>query len=156
MDDINTPQLTKLQMYCSALYNIMDKDAVAVTLSDSTEVRVWRGLITETAASVGAGEGVYSRVIDRLTILGCIAVLDRGRRNNPSTVALHFPPTAEVWARKNLDSDLTNRPSPAMMQAELRDIRGQLGGLNVIKALSNLDQRLTEVEIKLAKLEEQE
>ena len=99
MDDINTPQLTKLQMYCSALYNIMDKDAVAVTLSDSTEVRVWRGLITETAASVGAGEGVYSRVIDRLTILGRIAVLDRGRRNNPSTVALHFPPTGEVWAR---------------------------------------------------------
>ena len=149
-----TPQLTKIQIYCSALYATMDAEAVTVTLSDGTEVKVWKGLITATAASVGAGEGVYSRVVDRLTAIGCIDVLDKGRRNHPSTVALHFPPTPEVWAQRISPKDLTSRPSPATMQAELNSLKSELGGVNLKLILKNFEDRLTKIELRLAKLDE--
>jgi hypothetical protein len=149
----DAPQLTKIQMYCSALYDAMDRESVIVELGDGTKVKVWKGLITKTAESVGAGEGVYSRVVERLTLLGCITVLDKGRRNFQSTVALYYPPTAEVWAQEISPEDLTTKPTPARLQAELKSLKDRTGGIDVKLALKNLDDRLMVVETKLAKLE---
>jgi len=149
----DAPPLTKIQMYCSALYDAMDKDSATVQLDDGTPVKVWKGRITTTAASIGAGEGVYSRVVERLTALGCLAVLDKGRRNFPSTVALYYPPTPEVWAREIDESDLTDRPSAARLQAELKSLKDTVGGINVKSAIKNLDDRLKAVEVKLTELE---
>ncbi len=148
------PQLTKIQLYCSALYNLMDENSEVLPIKDG-EVRIWKGYLTQACGLVEIPEGVRNRVIKRLGDVGSIQVVEQGRRNYPSVVALMYPPTDEVWRAyqdETLQSELlTSGPDPATLAQQIRDIREQMGGVNLVEALKNHEERITSLETKLRK-----
>lgn len=147
------PQLTKLQIYCSSLYDLWDRESAIVELSGGVKVKVWKGYITTSAASVGAGEGTYTRVVERLTSLGCVKVVEKGRRNSPSTVVLNYPPTAEIWDKKVSSEDLTTPPSSAMLLAEIKEVRRRTGDIDIIAAFTEVEKMLVGLETRLTEVE---
>lgn len=157
MTDSDAPVLTRIQIYCSALYNLMDENSEILQV-EKGEVKVWKGYLTQACGLVEIPEGVRNRVIKRLGDVGSIQVVEQGRRNYPSVVALLGPPTDEVWQAfkdDTLQSDLlTERPDPAMMAQQIRDIREAMGGVNVPDALKNHEERISSLETQLRKLTE--
>jgi hypothetical protein len=150
-------ELTKIQIYCSALYNLMDENSEVMQVNEG-DVKVWKGYVTQACGLVEIPEGVRNRVIKRLGDVGSIQVVEQGRRNYPSVVALFYPPTPEVWQAWQSDalqSDLlTSRPDPAMMSQQIKDIREQMGGVHIPDALRNHEERIASIEVRLKKIEE--
>jgi hypothetical protein len=148
----DAPQLTRIQIYCNALYNLMDENSEVMQVEEG-QVKVWKGYMTQACGLVEIPEGVRNRVVKRLGDVGSIQVVEQGRRNTPSVVALFYPPTDEVWQAyqdETLQSDLlTGRPDPAMMAQQIRDIREQMGGVHIADALANHEKRIQELEAKL-------
>ena len=139
---------SKIQGYCNALYERMDSEA---TIEEG--VRVWKGRLIATCKDLGIPEGSYAKVAAQLRALGCIEQVSRGYRGSAfSMFVLHFPPTDERWLNLN-NSALTNAPSLDRLAAAVEDMRRQIGGINLISALENLDERLGKVETAQARLE---
>lgn len=153
----DAPQLTRIQIYCSALYNLMDENSEIVPIKDG-EARIWKGYVTQACGLVEIPEGVRNRVIRRLEDVGSIQVVEQGRRNYPSVVALFYPPTDEVWRAfqdETLQSDLlTRRPDAATMGQQINDLRAQMGGVHIPDALRNHEERIASLESQLKKLTE--
>ena len=139
------PEQTKLYHYCSALYARMDDEAVV-----EEGFRVWRGRIVQTCIDVGIPKGTYIKVVTKLRSVGCVEQVNRGFRGaSLATFILREPPTEDRLESK---PDLTENPSYDMLLAQVEDLKRQLGGLNVVSALHNFEQRLQKVERKTRNL----
>jgi hypothetical protein len=132
---------TKFYVYCNRLYERMDSEAVI-----EENLRVWRGRIIATCKDVGIPEGTYSKVVNKLRSIGCVEQISRGYRGTAlATFILHYPPTPD---RLDARSDLTDAPSYDRLAARIEDVTRQLGGINVVSALHNLEQRIQKLESK--------
>lgn len=143
--ETDSSPLTRLQIYCSALYNYFDENSEVMQLDEGT-VKIWRGYTTQACGNVEIPEGVRNRVIRRLEDVGSIQLVERGRRNTPSVVVLLEPPTAEVWERDFTLEDLTARPDPAILSKQITDIHKTLGGLPLAEMFKNIEERLKTLE----------
>lgn len=135
--------MSKMQSYCSLLYERMDSEA---TVEENE--RVWRGKIISTCAELGIPEGTYAKVVGQLRKMGCIEQVMRGYRGNaPSVYTLQYPPTPEVWRQAVTGTiPLTDGPTFDRVAALVEDLRKQMGGVNLVSALANIEERLTKLE----------
>src|SRR5580765_2036186 len=135
-------QMTKTQAYAGALYARMEEEA--------NENNLWVGKIVETCTSLGIPAGGYNRAMNALRKLECVELLARGSGGDrQSIVRLVRPPTPEVWQDgfvKSRDPSLTTGPSLDMLRQEVRDMQKQIGGLNLIDALANFENRIATLE----------
>jgi hypothetical protein len=136
----------KLYSHCALLYAKLD--------SNADEDHVWQGSIIDASRQVGINIGSYSRVVNALRKLGCIEQVKQGYRGNPSIYRIHFPPTDEVWLKNAPDrtEDLTRAPSSDTMAAQIKDIQKQLGGIVIVDAFKNIEDRLQKVERQVKEL----
>ena len=134
-------QQTKTQGYANALYARMDKEAVD---------GIWSGRLVETCIDLGIPQGGYNRAVNALRKMGCIEQLVRGFRGSQlSSFVLRQPPTPEVWDTafvKSRNRDLTKRPSLDTLIAQTRDLEERIGGLNIVKAFKDHEDRITALE----------
>lgn len=135
--------MNKLQSYCSLLYERMNSEA---TIEEN--LKVWRGKVISTCLELGIPEGSYSKVVNKLRSMGCIEQVMRGYRGSaPSVFTLQYPPTSEVWDRSISGTiPLTDGPTLDRMAAMLEDLRRQIGGVNLVDALVNIEERLSKLE----------
>lgn len=132
---------SKLLSYASALYARMDLEAT----QDNTD-RVWRGRLIVTCRELGIPDGSRGKVVSKLRSMGCVEQVMRGYRGNALTVfILHHPPTTERFEEPE-DGYLTSGPSLDTIAHALEDMRRQLGGVNLVSALANIEQRLLKLE----------
>lgn len=144
--------LTNIQIYCNGLYELFESEAENVD-SEGSVYRVWKGFIVQSAANVGIPDGVYTRVMDRLRILGCLQVIETGRRNTPSVIVLLRPPTQEVWDAID-EKDLTKPPSDAKILGQtMEKIKTQIGEINAVDAFRAIDSQLTSIKERLDAIE---
>lgn len=146
MADFDQP---KLAAHCASLYSRLEQAALT---DKTTGDLIWRGKIIDAALSIGIPIGSYARVVNALRTLGCIDQIERGFRNRPSVYHLVYPPTPEVWAvhAPERTEDLTSAPSLDILAGQLEDVRQQLetqlGGLNIVEALRELERRIKNLE----------
>jgi hypothetical protein len=76
----DAPQLTRIQIYCNALYNLMDENSEVMQVEEG-QVKVWKGYMTQACGLVEIPEGVRNRAVKRLGDVGSIQVVEQGRRN---------------------------------------------------------------------------
>jgi len=144
----------KLLSYCSILYARFLSESITESV-EGLEVRVWRGKLTKTATAVGIPDGVYKRVVDQLITLKCIDQLQQGRRgSNPTTIILLRPPTADVWDDEIRARDLTRSLTPAILSRRLDDLERQLKGVDIVKALGELQKQIDELNKSVKKLQD--
>lgn len=133
---------TKVQTYAAALYARMEEEA--------SEDNVWVGKIVETCKSLNIPAGGYNRAMNALRKLGCVDLLARGTGGDrQSAIRLIRPPTPDVWEDgfvNSRDATLTRGPSLDMLRQEVRDMHKQLGGINLIEALAQVEERLVRLE----------
>lgn len=155
LTELTTPQLTRIQLYCAALYDIMDQNSELIETSQGA-VKTWTGYVGATADSVGIPEGVRTRVIRRLADIGSIQVVETGRRNVRSIIALLTPPTGEAWESEadSGQSALTNAPDPAILAREVKSLIDQIGGVDVKAVLVNFEERIQKLEVQFRKLQD--
>lgn len=129
----------------------MDNEAVI-----ENNERVWKGRLVATAKSLGIPEGSYSKVVTRLRSMGCIEQVTRGYRGTAlSTYILLFPPTPELWRATEARGDegrLTAAPTSDRVARAVEDLQKQLGGINVVSALANLETRLHNLERQVSQI----
>lgn len=139
-----TPEPTKFQTYCTMLYAHMDSEAV-----DEDGDRIWRGRITAIARNLGIPTGTYGKVIKQLRMMGCIEQVVRGSRGIALSVfVLHYPPTAERFQDFGA-GNLTGGPNLDRLAADVENLKRQIGGLNIVSALAEFEDRLGKIERQL-------
>lgn len=142
--------MSKLQSYCGLLYERMDAEA---TIQEN--VRVWSGRLISTCKEIGIPEGTYSKVANKLRSMGCIEQVNRGYRGNQlSTFILHVPPTGDLWEQDFTFQGLTTGPSLDRLRSSVEDLRKQLGGINIVDALANVEGRLQKLETAIKTLQD--
>lgn len=157
--DLGGKRQPKIVGYMAALYDAMTTAANELSAEDGQSVQIWQGRLIDTCTSVGIPTGSYKKVVDALRTMGCIEIISRGRRGNTPTVfVLRYPPTQELYDEAIVKSGwegLTTAPSTDTLAAQVRDILKRLGGLNIVEALKNHDERLGKLETAVKELQRQ-
>lgn len=155
MSAVEQPDQPKLVSQCAMLYAKMAGDAKEV--EDSPGDLIWSGKLIKTCAELGINVGSYSRVINALRKLGCVEQIEQGYRSKPSIYRIHFPPTPEVWRDNAPDrtEDLTSAPSSDTMAAAVRDLQSQIGGINIVEALRNIEGQIAAVRQEIERLKQE-
>lgn len=153
------PKQLKIMGYMSALYDVFSNEAANQEQPIEGEVLIWQGRLIKTCTSIGIPEGYYKRVVDTLRAMGCIEVLNQGRRGKTLTaIALRYPPTSELYEEAIVKSgwqDLTAGASLDTLGADVRNLQRQIGGIDIQAALVELDKRFRKIETALGSLQDE-
>jgi hypothetical protein len=146
----------KLLSYCASLYDYMTAHSIASVDEVGADRNVWRGRLVATCDELGIPRGGYNRVVTLLRNLGCIELATRGYSGKTlSEFILHYPPTQERYAAAIVKSSLerlTAKPTLDRLSADIQDLARQLGGINLIDAFSNIEDRLKKLETAVREL----
>lgn len=149
----------KILVYMSALYGKMTESATTINNDSQGSLLIWQGRLIETCTSVGIPTGYYKRVVDAMKALGCIEMLNQGRRGaNLTAIALRYPPTAELYEKAIVKSGanrLTAAPSFDMLAAQVEEIKQAIGGMHIPSALQHIDTQIKELQTAVHDLRQQ-
>ena len=123
------------------LYDILDRHA-----TEEEGQKVFRGSITQAFRELEISQSHYSNVQKLLVAAGAIELVQRGARGIPSVFVLHGKPEAETFS----PIPLTGVPKPDMfaLAQAVKDIQRQIGGLDIVRALADLEKRVGKLEKK--------
>lgn len=144
---------TKTFDHAEKFYNILAEQATREDLDGISDVLVFRGKIGDLYKSLGASQSYYSKIRGALLDMGCISIYAQGARDRPTVVILHHPPEATEF-RIRTDGHLTERGVNGILAQRVDDIHKRLGGLDIVAALKNFEERLTGIETRLSRIEQ--
>lgn len=130
---------TTLAGHIISVYDAMEAEAV-----DVDDNRLFIGSLSSLVRSI-ASSTYYADITRALYDGGYAALLDRGGRSKPSTLLLlRRPQEDELMV-------LTLEPGPPILSVvnRLDQLESSLGGMSVVKALSDVDRRLQLIEAKV-------
>lgn len=128
-----------LAAHIISVYNFLDAQA-----EEKEGHRVYRGKLSTVVTDCGISKSFYTPIFRILYDGGYISQVDRGGRDKPSTVLLHTRPTKEVLL---LTSDELPATVPLVDRIDM--LETYTGGMNIVEALSSLNDRMTALEEKL-------
>jgi hypothetical protein len=121
------------------LYDHLDSKAV-----DEDGGRFFRGSIVAAYDELGISHSHYSTVQRLLVVSGAMELIQRGARGIESVYLLHGRPDPDKLRKLSLTKP-DNRATVALEQ-RVADIQRQIGGLDIVQALADLEKRLGELE----------
>lgn len=136
--------------HSQSLYDALDARSTVEIVRD-TPIKVFRGSITEIYRQTGISQSYYSKVTKALADNGCITYLQRGGRGLETVVALHHPPLEHEWNVPQ--TSLMERGAFGILTQRLNNIDESLGGLDVKKALVDLQTQVTTLATRVDELE---
>ncbi|HSW91524.1 MAG TPA: hypothetical protein VLG09_02670 [Candidatus Saccharimonadales bacterium] len=113
---------------------------------------VYRGHTTSIRDELRMGNPVYSKVMDRLKKMQCISVLKRGARHTNSVIVLHSEPSFRVYETFDFGeiNNIENlKTQVAILQAQVNDLRNNVGGINIAQELIKLGEYVQSLEEKI-------
>lgn len=133
--------MSALSRHAINFYKLLEEDAKLESLA-GLEVLVYRGPVSKLWHQTGASNAYYSRVMNSLHDMGCIAMIQRGSVNVLSAIAVLRPPKAEDFDAV----DLTPAADPATMRQELENVKRNIGGIDIAQVVIEFDARIKELE----------
>ena len=143
-----------LRVKSIAVYEIFEKQAKGIKEGQILSL-VWTGKIQDVLVEAEVSAGSRAKVITLLTELDCIEILQRGNSAQSSIVRLIAHPEARGWIEpeKNLRKGLTTGDDSAILRESVRAIQKQLGGLDVVRALADLEGRVSTLSLQVEALQ---
>lgn len=141
-------ELPAIPKYTLRFYDALRSHANVETINGH-EIPIYRGPISKLWNEIGASNSYYSRVMNNLVNLECISVLVRGSANVESVVALLHRPHADEIPHKK---PLTTRRPDATMVTDLEAVKRNIGGINIVEAFKNLEDRVSKLEREVKQL----
>lgn len=140
----------KLYEHTLAMYNELRNRAEPL---DNGDTMRFEGSKVEAFRAIGVSQAYYSPIFDALTELGCIEQIQRGASRLPSVILLHHPPESEDFAA--IYHVALTKPTPLdTIRQEVDDLRRRLPEIDVKSFIVSLDARMTDIESRLARLEQ--
>lgn len=130
--------------YTANFYDLLLANSQA-EVYEGLELRVFKGGLVDLFRKLGVSQSYYSSINRALREMGCISLIRRGSRGSGSVVALHHPPEQTEFVRF-LNQPLTESPEAAKLAERLEILERRLGGMNIVEALRNMDERLNRLE----------
>jgi hypothetical protein len=128
--------LTPVAEHALNLYNAMLEQSVD---------GVFEGSLIQVYDSTVSSRAFYSKIMQGLQHSGSITLLQRGSKNQPSRVALNYPPEdVENFQPRGL----TRQGDLATIRQRIKDLENQTGGIHIGQAIGELEQRVTKLEEK--------
>lgn len=144
--------MSKIFEYATDFFEALNRAATTEDVKGK-QVRVFRGAIVETYRTLGISQSYYSEVRQGLINSECMTVLRQGSKGIQSVVILHRPPDEDSFeSAKGLV--LTRQDGAATLSQELDDLKHLIGGIRIPDALVNFEQRITELDNRVTKLEQ--
>lgn len=122
------------------LYDYLESKAV----EDDIEGRVFRGSIVAAYDELKISHSHYTTVQRMLVESGAMELVQRGARGIESVYRLNGRPDPENLRKLSLTKP-DNRATVALEQ-RVADIQRQIGGLDIVQALADLEKRLAVLE----------
>jgi hypothetical protein len=144
------PPTPKLYDHALAMYRELERQAEP--LAKGATLR-FEGSKVQAFRAIGISQSYYSPIFDALTELGCIEQVQRGASHLPSVILLHHPPDSDEFAE--IYHVALTKPKPLdTLRQEMEDLRRRLPEIDVKSFVISLDARLTDIEGRLARLEQ--
>jgi DNA-binding transcriptional regulator GbsR (MarR family) len=125
-----------------ALNKVADPDTRIVEITNLTEFAV---------AEIKMSRGSVGQVIKRLQAMGCVEY-SKGNINRKAVISLIEPPTERRWVETA--GGLTHNLDYASVQRAVKDLREQIGGINVTRAFTDLADEISLIKTRLDVIEE--
>lgn len=129
-----------LSSHIIAVYHAMEEDSV-----EENGTRFWRGSLTQLVRELGVSMTYYAAVFGVLYDNGFCALVDRGGRSKPSTIALLQEPTKSLLTPLTWEGPATRLSLVTRIEA----LESSTGGMYVVGALEEIEKRLKAIESKL-------
>lgn len=134
------------------IYTAMKQDARRVKL-DGVNASLWEGFATHLFSELGVPIPYYGKVLNALKEMGCIRLVKRGARTQPSKWALYKKPTrkdfdviaGKIKTKRRIDIEAAEQ--------RIRDFERQLGGVDIGKAFAAMNKELKTLKGRVTKLE---
>jgi hypothetical protein len=135
-------------------YDALDERAIEA--EDGT--RIFKGHTTVVARELDPPitSSHYSHIRRHLLAMDCVGKMQAGARNSESIWVLHQRPTQELLDNADpgmLIQNRNEREKYKILAQQVKDLKTQLGGLNVLKAIKALEDRINELEAEVHTLQ---
>jgi len=139
--------------HCITFYEALEERATLKPLPSGGEALVFIGHITPVWNATGISQAYYTPVMNALERVGAVLRIQRGGRSVDTVISLEGLP--DEWPDDlGWRGSKAEDPDYAIIMENLRKINeGTIGGINVITALLEMEERLTALEGKLLKTE---
>lgn len=140
--------------HCIDMYSALEDRAQTQTLESGNKVRVFKGSYTDAFAATGLSRTYYTSVRRALEKNNAILILQKGSRGADTVIALQGLPKSwdiDGW-NDGQGKVLTNPPEYDTLRSDVDALQEQLGGINVISALSEFQSRVEALEAQIAEL----
>jgi hypothetical protein len=127
------------------VYNAISEQA-AIEVIEDNEIMIYRGQVSKLYATLGIAQAYYTEIFQQLDDQGCITMLQRGSKSVDSVIVCHHEPSAAAYAPRRGPRDLTSAEDYANMIEEHRRLVKLVGGMDIVEAFRELDERVKRLE----------
>ena len=136
--------------HCVTVYKALEeRSTIKVVASEPDPVRVFSGRVSEAYNACNISQTYYGPIFKTLEDTGALLKIQRGGRGIDSVFVLRgLPdvwPNGLGWRGKNSEP-LTEDSRYGTILLEVESIKDSIGGINVVTALSDFEQRLVKLE----------
>ncbi len=142
--------------HCIRMYKALDERATTRTDDDGSPERVFIGAVSPIYKSLKISQTYYGPIFQCLEDVGAILKVQQGARGIDTVILLRGLPN--VWPeglgwKGDRSVPLTEDSRYARILLEVQEMKGSIGGINVVLALQELEQRVVALERQLLKME---
>jgi hypothetical protein len=129
------------------VYKALEDAATEQEIEGATYL-VYQGHTLDLYRNLDIPMAYYSVIFKTLYSKDYVTQVKRGNRATASVLVLNRSPRREDFVKTG-EKDLTDAEDFATLVADVENIKNRLGGLNIVEALANYEQRITVLEGKL-------
>ncbi len=127
--------------HAKTLYNHLKEKARDEEVQGGT-LKVFRGSLTHEYDELGISRSYYTPIVTFMRENECVSFIQRGSRSAESIIVLHREPSADGMTLPAL----TGRAHGAKVEARIKALEKSTGGINIVKAIHDMDKRLKKLE----------
>lgn len=146
------------RQHCETVYKALRDRASLRTTPEGEQEMVFTGAVSEVYHSLGISQTYYGPIFDTLEDVGAILRVQRGGRGIDSVLVLReMPkvwPEGMGWKGRN-SKPLTDDSRYATILLDVQRLQESIGGLNVLSAMMDFENRLRKLEAEVVKMKGQ-
>jgi hypothetical protein len=139
-----------------AIFRAADTTYRAMWAARDASNNTWEGYTTHLMTKdLGIPVPYYGKALDALQRMGCLTQLQRGGGRSPSKWLLHKTPTLEAYlaVKEELHSRPRGKEKYDVLEQKVSDLAQSLQGLDVARALSNMQSQIDQQDVRIKELE---
>lgn len=138
--------------HANTIYDAMKKDSRRVRI-EGVHAHLWEGFATHLFSEKRVPIPYYGKVLNALKEMGCIRLIKRGARTQPSQWALYKKPTRKDFDVVAKKVTTKRRSDIEAVEQRQRDVEKRIGTVDIPKVIAAMDKEIKSLKGRVSKLE---